>query len=201
LERQGGDSDLEHSGLRFDVYFSVRKPANTLNDRRTRLPIPKTSPVKTAALILVAIAIFSALLLARPRTSAAQSPESPDVPSLERQIVAKEREGMEALKTGDLKRFGDLTADDAVLVDAQGPATKAQVLKNVTGFTLTDYSMDDVKFVPLADKSGLITYKISEKGVSHGKEFAAQAYVSSIWTKRGSDWVCLFSQETAARQH
>jgi len=40
----------------------------------------------------------------------------------------------------------------------------------------------------------------TEKGVSHGKEFAAQVYVSSIWAKRGSQWVCLFSQETAAKQ-
>ncbi len=120
--------------------------------------------------------------------------------SMEHQIVAREREGLEALKTGNLDQFGNLTADDAVFVDAMGPASKAQVVKNVAGFTLTDYSMDDVRYVPLSGKSGLITYKISEKGVSHGKEFAAHAYVSSIWTKRGKGWVCLFSQETAAKQ-
>jgi hypothetical protein len=163
--------------------------------------------MKTASTLIVVVAaiICSAYVIGRPRISAAaaQSPESRDAStnenSLQQQIVAKEREGLEALKTGNLELFGHLTADDAVLVDAQGPATKAQVLKNVAGFTLTDYSMEDVRFVPLSPKSGLITYKISEKGVSHGKEFAAQAYVSSIWAERGTDWVCLFSQETAAR--
>jgi hypothetical protein len=40
---------------------------------------------------------------------------------------------------------------------------------------------------------------ISEKGVSHGKEFTAQAYVSSIWMEGGGKWLCLFSQETGAR--
>jgi hypothetical protein len=118
---------------------------------------------------------------------------------LQRQIVAKEREGLDALKAGNVELFGNLTADDAVLVDAQGPASKAQVLKNVAGFRLTDYAMEDVRFVPLSATSGLIIYKISEKGISHGKEFAAQAYVSSIWTERGGKWVCLFSQETGAR--
>jgi hypothetical protein len=59
--------------------------------------------------------------------------------------------------------------------------------------------MEDVKFVPISANTGLISYKIVEKGVSHGREFAAQAYVSSIWTKRGNKWVCLFSQETSAR--
>ena len=73
------------------------------------------------------------------------------------------------------------------------------MLKNVAGFRLSDYSMENVQFVPLSAKSGLISYKISEKGVSHGKEFAAQAYVSSIWVERGNKWLCVFSQETAAR--
>jgi len=118
---------------------------------------------------------------------------------MEQQIVSKEREGLDALKTGNLELFGNLTADDAVLVDAHGPASKAQVLKNVAEFRLLEYSMEDVRFLPIAPKFGLITYKISEKGVSHGKEFAAQAYVSSVWTERGSAWVCVFSQETAAK--
>jgi hypothetical protein len=93
---------------------------------------------------------------------------APIAGSLEQQIVAKEREGLDALKTGNLELFGHLTADDAVLVDAHGPASKAQVLKNVAGFSLTDYSLEDVRFVPLSAKSGLITYKLTEKGISHG---------------------------------
>jgi|SRR5208282_6209268 len=147
---------------------------------------------------IVAVAICGALLAGRPEAYAAASQPADSSP-LQQQIVAKEREGLDALKAGDIDRFGILTADDAVLIDAHGPASKAQVMTNVAGFKLTDYSMDDVRFVPLSPKSGLISYKISEKGVSHGKEFAAQAYVSSIWEQRGSNWLCLFSQETGAR--
>jgi hypothetical protein len=154
--------------------------------------------MKTASTLIVVVAILiSGLLLERPAISAATA--QAQAGSLEQQIVAKEREGLDALKTGNVELFGNLTADDALLVDAQGPASKAQVLKNVTGFTLTDYSMDDVRFVALSATSGLIEYKISEKGLSHGKEFAAQAYVSSIWAEREGKWLCLFSQETAAR--
>ena len=157
---------------------------------------------KVSALLVVVISIFAALLLARPKASAAAHPfasrNAGDI-SLEQQVVAKEREGLDALKSGNVELFGNLTADDAVLVDAHGPATKAQVLKNVAEFTLSDYSMDNLQFVPLSPNSGLITYKISEKGVSHGKEFAAQAWVSSIWSHRGDKWLCVFSQETGAR--
>jgi hypothetical protein len=119
--------------------------------------------------------------------------------SLQDQIVAKEREGLDALKMGDLDIFGKLTADEAVMVDAQGPATKTQVLQNVKEFKLTDYSIDDVKFVPVSATTGLISYKITEKGVSHGHEFMAKAYVSSLWTKRAGAWLCLFSQETGTK--
>lgn len=162
--------------------------------------------MSSAWIAVAVIAVSSALLSGRPfiPIAAAQSVEAHDASakegSMEQQIVAKEREGLDALKTGDLARFGNLTADEAVMVDAQGPATKAQVLRNVAGFTLTDYSMEDVKFVPVSTDTGLITYKINEKGVSHGKEFAAGAYVSSLWAKRGNAWVCLFSQETAVRR-
>lgn len=159
----------------------------------------KTSLALSAAVMMI---LFGLFLLAPRSTSAAaaQSVESGGASgdSLEQQIVSHEREGLDALKVGDVDRFGNLTAEDAVL-DAHGPATKAQVIKNVAGFRLTDYTMDDIRFLPLSATSGLIAYKISEKGVSHEREFVVQAYVSSIWTERGGKWVCLFSQETGAR--
>lgn len=118
---------------------------------------------------------------------------------MQRQIVAKEREGLDALKAGAVARFASLTAEDAIFVDAHGPATKAQVVKNVADFRLSDYSIEDVRFVQLSAMSGLIAYTIHEKGVSHGREFAAVAYISAVWADRGGKWQCVFSQETAPR--
>jgi hypothetical protein len=162
----------------------------------------KTHP---ALLVTVVIATLGAVWLAHAKITAAESQarelrSSPSsVDSLEQQVIAKEREGLEALKTGDLDRFGKLTGDDAIFVDAAGPASKAQVLTNVAGFKLTDYTMEDVKFLPISKNTGLVSYKTTEKGVSHGKEFTAKVYVSSVWAERGHNWVCLFSQETGAR--
>jgi len=119
--------------------------------------------------------------------------------SLQQQIVAKERQGLDDLKTGNYDEFASLTADDAVFVDSHGPATKAEVMDHTREFRLSDYSMEDVRFVQLSAKSGLIVYTISETGTSHGKPFSAKVHVSSIWAERGGKWVCVFSQETAAR--
>jgi ketosteroid isomerase-like protein len=119
--------------------------------------------------------------------------------ALRDEIIAQERAGLDALKTGDLTAFATSTADDAVFVDAAGPASKEQVIKNVAGFRLSDYSMSDVRFVALSADSGLIVYRIAETGMSHGKEFAAKAIVSSLWVRRGGKWMCVFSQETATK--
>jgi ketosteroid isomerase-like protein len=119
---------------------------------------------------------------------------------LRSEIIAQERAGLEALKIGDVAAFGATIAEDAVFVDASGPAGKAQVVKNVAGFRLRDFTMSDIRFVALSADTGLIVYVADESGISHGREFSLKVYVSSIWRKKSGKWLCEFSQETAARQ-
>ena len=149
--------------------------------------------MKTAFISVTVIALIISTL----SLLAADASHSMD--ALQQQIVSKEREELDSLKTGDLERFASLLADDALFVDAHGPASKAEVMKNVAGFRLLDYSMENVRFVPFSSKSGLITYTVTEKGIAHGKAFAAHVHVSAVWVKRAGRWVCLFSQETAAK--
>jgi len=125
----------------------------------------------------------------------AQSPANP----MQQTILLKEREGLDDLKAGNLDGFAALTADDALFVDSAGPATKAQVMRNVVNFHLTDYTIENVQFVQLSPTSGLIHYKITETGSSHGHDFTAKALISSIWTQRDGQWLCLFSQETITK--
>jgi ketosteroid isomerase-like protein len=122
-----------------------------------------------------------------------------DTTALRDAIIAKEREELDTLKSGDLKTFANLLADDAVFVDAHGAARKDEVVKNTSEFKLKEYSMEDVRFVPLSAESGLILYKVTENGTSHGREFAAKVYVTALWAKRQGSWACLFSQETQTK--
>jgi len=120
-------------------------------------------------------------------------------PALQERIAAKEREELNSLKTGDLALFAGLLADDAVFVDIHGPAGKTEVVEHTAGFRLLEYAMEDVRFVPISETAGLIAYKLTEKGASHGRDFAATVYVSALWVEREGKWVCKFSQETAAK--
>jgi len=137
-------------------------------------------------------ALMSILILRA--TAAGQTPDS-----FRDQIVAQERAGLDALKTGDLRTFGNSTAEEAVFVDAQGPAGKALVLQHTAEFRLTEYTMSEVQVIQIAPDAGLLVYKINETGASHGKAFSARVYVSSLWVKRAGKWQCLFSQETSAK--
>jgi len=130
----------------------------------------------------------------------AQQPASVQDSALQQEIIAHERAGLDAFKTGDIKAFADSTAEDAVFIDSGGIATKAEVLEHVAGFRLTDYTMADIKFVALSADSGLIAYRLTETGNSHGHDFTVRVYISSLWAKHSGKWLCEFSQETAVRQ-
>jgi len=145
-------------------------------------------------LILILLAPIASARAEKPEQSAPESRAD----ALREQIVARERAGLDALKTGDLAEFGASTAEDAIFVDAHGPATKAEVVEHTAAFRLTDYTMADIEFIPLTAESGLIVYMLTESGTSHGKDFSARVYVSSLWLKRGGKWLCEFSQETGA---
>ena len=128
-----------------------------------------------------------------------QQKATPAQAALRDQIVAKEREELDCLKNGNSATFANLLADEAVFVDAHGASGKAEVVQHIAEFRLHEYSMADVRFVPLSPESGLIVYKLNQSGISHGKEFKAQVHVSAVWIKRDGRWICLFSQETAAK--
>ena len=116
------------------------------------------------------------------------------------EIIAREKAGLEAMKTGDLAAFAAATADDALFVDGHGVASKAEVMKHLAGFRLKVYTMSEVRFVPVSADGGLVAYTLTETGTSQGKEFAAKVYVSAVWQRiAGRQWVCVFSQETAAK--
>jgi hypothetical protein len=148
------------------------------------------------------IVIVSALLLrsvASPTATGADAQTAKEPPTLAQLITSLERKELDAIKDGNLTLFSDLLADDAVFLNSRGFGDKALVVKNTSAFKLTEYSMDDGKVVPLSTNSGLIAYKLTEKGNAHGQEISGQVYASAVWAERGGKWVCLFSQETPAK--
>jgi hypothetical protein len=163
----------------------------------------KFKPAVTMAAAVVALAVSTTLtvsgprMAAQPNTSGAKTGTGQG--SLQEQVVAQERKELDAIKIGNMDLFASLIAEEAVFVDARGTAGKAEVVRNTAHFKLLEYTMEDVKFVPISANSGVIAYKLVQKVASHGQELTSQAYASAIWIERGGKWVCVFSQETAAK--
>jgi hypothetical protein len=118
---------------------------------------------------------------------------------LQQQVIGKEREELDCLKSGDTVRFTELIADDAVFLNSRGPGTKADVVEHAGDARLLEYTMEDIHFVPLSSTSGLIVYRLTQKLDIHGKKINAQVFASAVWAERDGKWVTLFSQETPAR--
>jgi uncharacterized protein DUF4440 len=151
--------------------------------------------MKSARFLLLPILLLALFAAFFPRPLASRVPEE----ALQQQVVAKEREELEALKSGDHKAFANLIADEAIFLDPRGHGTKAEVVEHTSDFRLIDYVMENVKFVAVGRNSGVVAYKLTQKGSAHGREFTSVAYASALWTRRNGKWVCLFSQETPAR--
>ena len=156
----------------------------------------RLSFVITAAAMVVGLAASRAAVVVQAQAEKAAKTR---VQALQEQIVAKERQELEALKSGNTQEFASLIAEEAVFIDPRGTARKAEVVGHVGDFKLLEFSMDDIKFVALSETSGVIAYKLTEKGTSHGREFTSTAYASAVWVQREGKWVCVFSQETPGR--
>ena len=143
-------------------------------------------------IFLIAITVFIAF--------AASLDGSAPTDSMQDQIVAKEREELDALKTGNIAAFANLLADEAVFLNPHGPSPKADVVKHIADFKLLDYTIEDVRYVAVGPKTGLIIYKLTQKAAANGQEFTSKAHISALWTERDGKWLCLFSQETPAKK-
>lgn len=120
--------------------------------------------------------------------------------SLQEQVVAKEREELSALKAGNYTKFADLIAADAVFVDPRGTASKSEVVEHVKDFKLLDFTMEDIRFVKLSATSGVVAYRLTQKGSANGHEFTSQVWASAVWVQRDGKWQTVFSQETPMRK-
>jgi len=156
--------------------------------------------VKSIARLAVVAALIAGSFASRSALSEKTNNTDKGSPSqLQAEIVAKERQELEALKNGKVQEFSDLMAEDAIFMDSHGSAGKAEVVGHLSDLKLLEYAMADIKFVAVSPQSGIIAYKLTQKGRENGKDFADTVYVSALWVKRSGKWVCLFTQESPAQ--
>lgn len=123
---------------------------------------------------------------------------------LEATLVQKEKAVWEAYKQRDVEALRALVSDDSYAVeDADGAIiTKAEALKNLSDLTITNYTMQNIKVIPVNHGAAIVRYNVMVTGSSKEEKFTPHwSTVSSLWVERNGNWQNLLYQETEVQHH
>lgn len=118
------------------------------------------------------------------------------------ELLELEREFWNAMKAKDGRKAGEMTDDGCIIVGAQGvseidPQTMAKMTEE-GDWEVKQYTFDekDAKVRFIGDDVAIVAYKVNERLVVDGEPVPLEANDSSVWVKRGGDWLCALHTES-----
>lgn len=131
--------------------------------------------------------------------SAAASPAAND--AIGQRLVAEERASWDLAIKRDASAYTALHAPDFFTVTGSGVVDRAHsetsAMDEHVRFDRCTLSGFDIRLV--AENAALVTYHVKAAGLDHGKAFEMDSYASSLWMKRGGQWINVFYQATPAK--
>jgi hypothetical protein len=122
--------------------------------------------------------------------------------AVQQELLERERSYWNAIKERNSQVAARLSDDPCVVVGAQGVGelSRSALSKMLEGATyeLNGFSLEDVHFRRLSNDIAVMAYKVSEDLTVDGKKIELKAFDSSVWTKRGGEWVCVVHTESIA---
>ena len=131
------------------------------------------------------ISAATALLLA---TSSATSSKSP---SIEAQIVGRERQSWAAWQNKDVAFWKRHLSGDHVEIDSPaGPQDRNYVINGVAGRTcaVTTYNLDNFSFRQLGPNAAMVVYRATQEFACGDKRIPNTGWVTSIYRRGHGDW-------------
>ena len=121
--------------------------------------------------------------------------------SVEKSLEAKEQTGWQSWKDHNAKPIEGMTPEDAIsIADGAVSKGKQQILNSLTtpGCDVKSFSLSDFSYLWLDKNTVLMTYTATQDATCSGKKQAGKVIASSLWQKKGGNWVSPFHQETEA---
>lgn len=121
---------------------------------------------------------------------------------VEAEIVALEKRAFEAWKNKDKRFFAEHMSEDGQYLDQNGVGGKAQYVKTIidNDCTVNGYALDKTKVTMMSTEVALLTYRYTYDIVCGGKPEAGPLWASTMYVKRGGQWLIAFHQELPAAQ-
>ena len=111
-------------------------------------------------------------------------------------LMAAEKGLLDSLAKHDASSFFALIAPGAWSVDETGVMNMDEFKKNWAQVKVESFTPSDMKVVPVDATSGIVTYKLDQKGSFNGEPFQPTVYASTTWVNRSGKWVAVFHQES-----
>lgn len=117
----------------------------------------------------------------------------------EAELIALDRQILDALKAKNWDAFAALLADDQLSVWSDSVQDKAQSVEAVKKLELTDISTSEHRVVRFGPDAAVLTYTSVAKGSYDGRPMpGTPSRDSTVWVRRGGKWLAAFHQETTA---
>ena len=127
--------------------------------------------------------------------------EQPIVPKdTERIIVGLENQVLQGYLQKNREAVAPLLAGDFQDVGEYGIWDKERSLQDIADPSSTTQSsaMNEVHFSRLAPSVVLLTYRLDEVDLEHGKPAPSAKYISSVWVQREGKWLNVLGHDTPA---
>ncbi len=118
---------------------------------------------------------------------------------VQNEILALEREYWQSMITKDADVATRLTADQSIVVGAQGVGTVNKqaigAMIKSEGWRLERYAFRDITFMSTDANTAIIAYAVTEDLEVDGKPLTLEANDSSVWCRRNGSWECVLHTE------
>ena len=118
------------------------------------------------------------------------------------ELLALERSYWDALKAGDGRTVGRLTAEDSTVAGSSGvsgldPRSIAKMIETAP-YKILDYRIEPqtVRVNHICDDAVAISYAVYEDLDVDGKSVKLDAFDSSVWKRTENGWTCLLHTES-----
>ena len=122
--------------------------------------------------------------------------------AIDNEIIAVEREYWDSMITKDPTVAERLTADESMIVGAQGVSTVSSKtigpMVKSDGWKLKKYEFSDIKVTSPSPDLALIGYHVKEELEVEGKPVSLEANDSTAWARQDGKWVSVLHTESIA---
>ena len=116
---------------------------------------------------------------------------------LEQKLITKERGILAAQKRRDFADVESALALGFHEISGSGELlSKRQVLDRLQFVHVLNYSLENVRVLPIDNRCVVLTYIITMKRRYKGEEYSGRSYRSSTWIERNGAWRVIFHQAT-----